>query len=266
VSLRARFSGESTKGILSLSSAGLGRPAWAGDAGGSKPIPEEVGEWLKRVRMFSFNAHAIGQPVQLQPGAELGENGAHLAGVLTQLQDRFPERFDALNAELARWMPEFDRVLFDTPLPGQRSFLLRTRAGKHPIPAGNLSDGTLFVLCLLTLTSLPAPPSMVCLEEPDHGVHPRLLRHVHDAMMRLSNPEQFGDDRKPVQVVATTHSPYLLDLFRDHPEDVVLANKEEGSATFRRLVDLPHYADILHDAQLSDAWYSGVLGGVPATP
>jgi predicted ATPase len=86
------------------------------------------------------------------------------------LRDHHPERFEALNDELGRWIPEFDRVLFTTPREGHRSVALRTRRGRHPIQAGNLSQGTLVALALLTLAFLPEPPPIIGLEEPDHGL------------------------------------------------------------------------------------------------
>ncbi|MCX8090560.1 MAG: ATP-binding protein, partial [Verrucomicrobiae bacterium] len=77
-----------------------------------------------------------------------------------------------------RWIPEFDRILFETPGEGEKAVALRTRAGGHRIKASELSGGTLIALALLTLAYLPEPPSIVCLEEPDRGLHPRLLRDV----------------------------------------------------------------------------------------
>jgi predicted ATPase len=221
---------------------------------------------IHRVRTFSLDPAAIAEPVQLVPSAEIGEDGSNLAVVLTQMQDHFPERFEGLNNDLRRWIPEFDRVLFHTPSPGNRAFSLRTERGGHQINAADLSSGTLLALCLLTLAHLPEPPSVICLEEPDHGIHPRLLRQVHDAMVRLSDPASCGDQRKPVQVIATTHSPYFLDLFRDHPEDVFLAEKTADGASFHKLTDMPHYQEIMADAPLGDAWYTGILGGVPTAP
>jgi predicted ATPase len=219
---------------------------------------------LERTRRFLFDAHGIAAPVTLEPDAQLAENGGNLANVLDRLRDQAPERFEALNRELSRWIPEFDRVLFETPRAGTRSFLLRTGHGGHRIAAHNLSSGTLFALAVLTLAYLPEPPPLVCLEEPDHGIHPRLLRDVRDALYRLAYPDQFGESRSPTQVIATTHSPYLLDLFRDHPEEIVIANKHGSEATFERLVDRPDFKEILGECSLGDAWYSGVLGGVPA--
>ena len=215
-------------------------------------------------RIFSFEPDAIARPVHLQPHMELERNGANLAGVLDHLRDQNPERFEALNVELGRWIPEFDRILFQTPGQGQRAIALRTREGKHTIKAADLSQGTLIALALLTIAYLPEPPSIICLEDPDHGLHPRLLREVRDALYRLAFPEDSGEKREPVQVIATTHNPYFLDLFREHPEQIVIAEKVGLEGKFTRLSDRKDLEEILGDAPLSEVWYSGVLGGVPA--
>jgi predicted ATPase len=221
---------------------------------------------LERIRSFSFDSRAIAASVQLHPKVELEQFGGQLAGVFDRLRDQEPERFEIINEELGRWFPEFDRILFDTPGPGQRAFLLRTRKGQHKIPATALSQGTLLALTILTLSYLQSPPSIICLEEPDHGVHPRLLRHIQEALYRLSYPEDSGEKREPVQVIATTHSPYFLDLYKDHPEQIVIAHKTNEGGRFERLSEQPHIMEILGDAPLGEVWYSGVLGGVPAEP
>jgi predicted ATPase len=226
-------------------------------------VTKSLQEKLHNIRVYSFDAQVIPASVSLLPNIELQENGANLAGVLDRLRDEAPERFEALNEALGLWLPEFDRILFETPTQGQRAFLLRTRQGHYKIPAANLSQGTLLALALLTLAYLPFPPSVVCLEEPDRGIHPRLLRDVQDALYRLSYPESCGEKREPVQVVATTHSPYLLDLFRDHPEEVVIAEKGEDGARFERLSERSDLDEILRGSHLGEVWYTGVLGGVP---
>ncbi len=218
---------------------------------------------LQRMRVYSLEPGQLAAAVQPQPSMELGERGEGLAGVLDRLRDQHPERFEAFNAEVARWLPEFDRVLFDTVGPGQKALFLRTRRGGHPIPAWDLSQGTLLALGILTLAYLPEPPPVVGFEEPDRGLHPRLLRDVRDALYRLAYPKDYGESRQPVQVIATTHSPYMLDLFRDHLEDIVIAEKKGNEAKFEPLAKRRDIEQILHDAHLGEAWYTGVLGGVP---
>jgi predicted ATPase len=224
---------------------------------------QAIEDFLRRIRVFSLDPKAMRGAFMLRPGTELGSTGEGLPVVLEQLRDTSPERFEALNLELARWLPEFDRIVFETPSEGARAIALRTATGKIKIPSANLSDGTLLALTMLTLAYLPSPPSVLCIEEPDHGMHPRLLQDVRDALYRLSYPEAFGERRDPVQVIATTHSPYMLDLFSEHPEEVVIANKVDGEAKFERLADRADLADILGGVQLGDVWFSGALGGVP---
>jgi predicted ATPase len=180
-------------------------------------VHRALADWVARIRSYSLDAVAIGQTVSLDPATELGSNGCGLAVVLDQLRDTEPERFEALNSELGRWMPEFDRILFETPGQGQRAFSLRTRKGRYKVPAADLSQGVLLSLAVLTLAYLPNPPTLACFEEPDRGIHPRLLAHLREAFYRLAYPREYGESRDPVQVIATTHNPYLLDLFKERP-------------------------------------------------
>src|SRR5262249_22466967 len=196
----------------------------------------------------------------------LNPSGQGLPAVLDDLKDNHPERWELLLAEMRRWLPEYDHIQFDKPQAGQKGVALRTRKGGHRIPAHQLSQGTLIALAMLTLAYLPDPPSVVGLEEIDHSLHPRLLRHLQDALYRLSYPESCGENRPPIQIIATTHSPYLLDMYRDHPEEVVLAEKKGLEVEMKRLTDIEHYEEILGDSPLSEVWYSGVLGGVSVKP
>jgi predicted ATPase len=217
------------------------------------------------MQTFTLNAPVIAQPVPVSKNG-LRSDGGGLAAVLDDLKDNHQERWNALLAEMREWLPEYDHIHFNKPQEGQKEIVLRTKTGRHEIPAKELSQGTLVALALLTLAYLPEPPSVVGLEEIDRGLHPRLLRHLQDALYRLSYPESCGEKRPPIQVIATTHSPYLLDLYRDHPEEVVLAQKKGLEVEMQRLSDIEHFQEILGDAPLSEVWYSGILGGVSVKP
>jgi len=231
-----------------------------------KELREQVEKITSGLRVFSLDPTAIATAVQLLPNMQLQRSGEGLAGVLDSLRDACPERFEALNEELARWLPEFDRITFHVPQQGMRGFGLRRKADSQTLLANDLSGGTLFAVALLTLAHLPSPPPIVGLEEPDHGMHPRLLRRVQDAIYRLAYPTEFGEQRSPTQVILTTHSPHFLDLFKDHPEEVIVANKDDSGVQFQRLTDRPRMDEILPEGPLGDLWYSGLLGGVPAEP
>lgn len=233
---------------------------WIDPQGNTKIQPVEG------FRSFNFDPSRIAAPASLATRLEVTPNGEGLAVVLDTLHNKHEDRFEALEAELARALPEFDAIKFDTSANGQRAFLLRTRDGKYKIPASALSHGTLLLIAILTLAYIPEPPAIIGIEEPERGVHPRLLRVVQDVLYRLSYPEDFKETRKPIQVIATSHSPYFLDLFKHHPEEIVIAEKQGVDATFKSLKDRADIDEILMDSALGEVWYSGVLGGVPALP
>jgi predicted ATPase len=236
------------------------------DGTGAQPADRNLAlQWLGRMQVYALSPAAIAQPSAVNAGP-IQPNGSGLAAVLDDLKDNYPERWELLLAEVRHWIPEYDYIQFDKPQQGHKGIVMRTKKGGHRIPAKELSQGTLVALALLTLAYLPNPPSLVGLEEIDRGLHPRLLRHLQDTLYRLSYPESFAETRPPIQVIATTHSPYLLDLYREHPEEVVLAQKEGLEVEMKRLADVEHYQEILGESALSEVWYSGVLGGVSVKP
>jgi predicted ATPase len=225
------------------------------------------GQWaelrmqLQGIRAFLFDHYAMGVPANPADGAELNSNASNLAAVLAARRQSAPAALERLEAEFRRIMPEFAGLDFRKTGEGRVELLARLAADKELLPAENLSQGTLYLLATLALTHDPQPPALVCLEEADRGVHPRLLREVRDALYRLSYPQDAGETRAPVQVVATTHSPYLLDLFKDHPEEIVLAHKQGNAASFSRLSERTDLLDLMKEAHLGDLWYSGSVPG-----
>jgi predicted ATPase len=217
------------------------------------------------IKIYSLDPVQMRSPVALEPRINLESNGQKLAGVLDRMRDESIDNYRKVEEDLREWLPEFDIIGFDTPSTGHRSLKLRQRTSKEFISARDLSDGTLITVALLTVINDPSPPELICLEEPERGLHPRLFRDIRDALYRLSYPEEFGSKRKPVQVLITTHSPYFLDTFKDHPEAVIIAEKkDDGTADFHRVDEEPHFKEIIGDAPLGEVWFTGVLGGVPA--
>ncbi len=233
------------------------------------PAGEGVDDWeglrarLLSMRSYFFDHHAIAAPAVAKTGMELAADGGNLAAVLDTRRTDHPVEFARMTAELFRMLPEYDELDL-IARPDQRLELgLRLAETDEWVSAENLSQGTLYVLAILALAHDPNPPAVVCIEEVDRGVHPRMLREVRDLLYRLSYPAETGASHAPVQVIATTHSPYLLDLFRDHPEEVVITEKHGAAARFSKLDQCGDLSEILASGSLGDLWFSGVLGGVP---
>lgn len=119
------------------------------------------------------------------------------------------------------------------------------------IPASRLSDGTMRWLSLLAILLDPKPPPLVCIEEPELGLHPDLMT----PLARL-----LKDASERMQLIITTHSEALVDAFRHTPEDVLVCERREGSTTMRRL-EREKLAEWLEEYSLGQLWSKGILGG-----
>jgi len=116
------------------------------------------------------------------------------------------------------------------------------------VPASQASDGVLLVLAYLAVLSLPQPPRVLLIEEPENGIHPGRLRNI------LSILKQLVSERKTTQILLTTHSPYVLDLFS--PEDVTLCRREKDEITTKKLSESKMVRDQLDVFSLGEIWTS----------
>ena len=125
------------------------------------------------------------------------------------------------------------------------------KEGKISVPSTRLSDGTLRYLCLLAILCHPSPPPLVCIEEPELGLHPDILPGLADLLREAS---------ERCQLIVTTHSDVLVDKLTDTPESVVVCEKHNGQTQLQRL-DSKALAHWLERYSLGDLWTKGELGG-----
>ena len=123
--------------------------------------------------------------------------------------------------------------------------------GDITIPAPRLSDGTLRYLCLLAILCHPNPPPLICIEEPELGLHPDMLLTLGKLLIEAS---------ERCQLIVTTHSGMLVDMMTDTPENVVVCEKHKGKTSMRRLSK--EKLDVwLKDYGLGQLWTEGEIGG-----
>jgi predicted ATPase len=217
---------------------------------------------LRHVRGYVLEHGAMGTPARRDEAALLAPDGANLPAFLAGIRERAPAAFSELTAEMLRITPEFRSLELVEHADNRVELQLRL-AENGIVPAAELSQGMLYLLALLALAFDPTPPRVLCIEEVDRGFHPRMLREVRDLLYRLSHPQAVGLARHPVQIIATTHSPYLIDQFREHPDEIVITQKHGRAARLERLSDRPDLPELMREGSLGDMWFSGILGGVP---
>ena len=230
------------------------RPALNQLRGPSYPEVTYLAENFSSIGLFRtagfgpFDAAKQPQSTDL-PDGFVREDGGNLSLVIHRLQQE--EGIDALLLEKLRLLVE-DVERISTPLKGgTMQVALRLRGLRGLIPAARLSDGTLRFLSLLTILCDPNPPPLVCIEEPELGLHPDLIRSLGALLI---------DAAQRTQLIVTTHSDLLVSALGDAPESVVVCERNEQGTELRRL-DPSSMKAWLERYSLGDLWLKGEIGG-----
>lgn len=133
------------------------------------------------------------------------------------------------------------------------------------IPAESMSDGTLGLLA--TLTALIGDPNatLICLEEPDQGLHPHLMMWLADAIRSVVDLEaEPGDEEfRCPQIIITTHSPDFMDCFDLREEQdylqVFIARRDKAGKTTFEPVTAEEFEPWLNEYRLGDLARKNIL-------
>ena len=128
-------------------------------------------------------------------------------------------------------------------------FIRETGLNNQPIPATRLSDGTLRYLFLIALLLDPTPPPLICIEEPEIGLHPDILPVVAEMLIEAS---------QRTQLIVTTHSDALVSALS--PESVLICDRDDRGSHLSRL-EPERLKKWLENYSLGDLWRMGEIGG-----
>lgn len=170
---------------------------------------------------------------------ELGAGGENISAVLLRLCSDVRLRellVDWLSELCAPRIEDIDFVVTDL---GDVLFKVVEADGTE-VSAKSLSDGSLRFLGELTALLTAPPGSLLLIEEIENGLYPQRIYLLAQFLESIAA-------ERDLQVIATTHSPLLLQALspRTLGEAVVFARPsgEEGTI-MRRLGDLPHFEEI----------------------
>ena len=110
-----------------------------------------------------------------------------------------------------------------------------------PHPARALSDGTLRFLALSVLESDPTMQGVLCLEEPENGIHPGRIPAILELLQDIAvdTKEPVGNDNPLRQVIVNTHSPVVFQQVPD--ESVVFVHAREAMDRNGRRFKAAHF-------------------------
>lgn len=190
------------------------------------------------------------------PQPFLVDLGVNLSSWLFTLQGH-PNEFQRIRQVALDVFPNLAELLIQPAQAGMVSLGSTERYLKRPVSLARMSDGELAFLALLSLILAPdklgAP--LYCIEEPETHLHPHLL----ETLVEILNQRQRELGPRAAQIIATTHSPLLVDKL--DVKDLVVVEKVGGATRFTRPASDKQLRKLLErkESGLGELWYSGAL-------
>lgn len=183
-------------------------------------------------RRFALEPSALRAPDNFSGPRHLGNNGQHLAATLYRIATDLPPTSasdaQALYARVAGRLSDLSGIQVDDltvePDRAREVFTLFLRErGNLRLPARALSEGTLRFLALCVLLEDPGFTGLMCMEEPENGIHPANLTAILQLVKDLAvDPSSAPDSDNPFrQVIVNTHAPGVVQLCNE--ADLLLA-------------------------------------------
>lgn len=201
-------------------------------------------------RLLQLEPTALRNADPFNAPTHLGAEGAHLASTLFSLagqrlggNGRSPAQ-DAVYAQVANRLSELvgDVRSVTVDVDRQRElFTLQVKDARGTLHAARaLSDGTLRFLALTILERDPHSQGLLCLEEPENGIHPERVPAMLDLLKDLTvdADEEVGLDNPLRQVIVNTHAPAVVGLVDDAdllvavPAEIVLHQSRWDTVRF----------------------------------
>ncbi len=233
------------------------------EAGISAPASRGICAWVRRHlaswRLYHFHDTSPGSPMKKTADVEdnhfLRPDGSNLAAFLYYLRAKHEASYSLIRRTVQRVTPFFDDFLLEPSKLNPTKIRLgwRHTSSDRYFDASSLSDGTLRLIALATLFLQPRHycPSVILVDEPELGLHPYAITMLASLVKTIS---------AKTQVILSTQSPLLLDQFE--PEDVLVADRVEGSTQLKRL-ESQSLASWLEEYSLGQLWEKNELGGRP---
>ena len=234
----------------------IGEPKWSGDGCGFTPdISSQAWEpwspqgtdstWPPQSRLFRLEASNLIQATSNPDVEGMTSDGRGLHSALASMVLNDPDTWLKLQADLQKIVPAIRRIRHTPPAANKPAALLFDTTRADALPATQVSEGTLLVLGLLAAFYAPDRPNVILLDDLDHGLHPKAQKDLISLLRGLlaTNPD--------LQLLATTHSPYMLDCM--DPAEVRMTWLEDGSTVCAPLASHPNFE------QWKDEMYPGEM-------
>lgn len=172
----------------------------------------EMASW----QLIQLEPSVMRAPDSVGGPSHVDERGGHIAATLVRLaatEDTPGTVYAAAANNLAALVPEVRALRVDRDEARQQLSVRATIKGcAHELGPRSLSDGTLRYLALVTMQMDPGSGDVLCMEEPENGMHPSRMPDMIGLLKDfVVDPEvPIGADNPMRQVILNTHSPEVV--------------------------------------------------------
>jgi len=213
----------------------------------------KVPNWFKNFKVFRVDPFRAKEPDDVGAYPHyLDEYGRNLSTVLETMQEN-EDDYETIMDWMSMIVPGLARIHPQrNPLNGTTSIVFQETGTTYHFPPGLISDGTIYVLCLLTavLTRIKKP-GITMIEEPERGIHPQAIEQLS-----LFFREHASDEH---QIFISTHNESFVRNAK--AEELFFAVKKDGRTQFRLGRDT---AKSVEGMPNDKAWLQNMFnGGLP---
>lgn len=196
---------------------------------------------MQRWRFLALEPSAMRRADRFYTDPHITPNGGHLPATLNRLANETPERspenlYASITGRLSDIVPVRNVRVNVDEVRQLLTLEVEERSGAN-LPARSLSDGTLRFLTLCVLEEDPTFEGLLCIEEPENGIHPARLQAMVSLLQDLAVDPGYatGEDNPLRQIVTATHSPTFVQL--QNEEDLLYAERTRIKSPFGSYVD-----------------------------
>ncbi len=217
------------------------------------PAVVTLGNLIENWHISDFHISKARPEQEAGYAPHLSREGENLSLVIQYLYQHHKEIFDKIIELLRHRVPGITHV--DSKITEEGRVLLKFQDGSFtdPFLARYVSDGTIKMLAYLTLLYDPKPHPLLCVEEPENQLYPKLLWELAEEFRAYTH--------RGGQVFVSTHSPDFLNAMQ--LDEVFWLEKKNGYTTIKCASDDDQVRAYMNDGdQMGYLWKQGFFGGI----
>jgi predicted ATPase len=217
------------------------------------PAVVALGDLIENWYVSDFHISKARPEQEANYAEHLSREGENLSLVIQYIYKNHREMFDAIIEKLKRRVPGITNVESKETEEGRILLRFQDGAFEDPFLAKFVSDGTMKMLAYLVLLYDPKPYPLLCIEEPENQLYPRLLEELAEEFREYSCRGE--------QVMVSTHSPDFLNAV--NLEEVFWLEKKNGYTKVKRAADDEQISAYMQDGdKMGYLWRQGFFGEV----